>query len=58
MILYFHSFLINSRLRTSNRKALNLLKTVEVDPKYSTPVEVRREKIEELRKTFESLKEV
>jgi len=42
---------------TSNRKALNPLKSIEVDPKYSTPVEVRREKIEELRKAIEDLKE-
>ena len=34
-----------------------LLKSIEVDPKYSIPVEVRREKIEELRKALESLKE-
>ena len=34
-----------------------LLKSIEVDPKYSTPMEVRREKIRELRKTLESLKE-
>ena len=34
-----------------------LLKNIEVDPKYSTPVEVRRKKIEELRKALESLKE-
>ena len=34
-----------------------LLKSIEVDPKYSTPMEVRRKKIEELRKTLESLKE-
>ena len=34
-----------------------LLKNIEVDPKYSTPMEVRREKIEELRKALESLKE-
>lgn len=34
-----------------------LLKSIEVDPKYSTPVEVRRKKIEELRKPLESLKE-
>ena len=34
-----------------------LLKSIEVDPKYSTPMEVRREKIEELRKALESLKE-
>jgi len=34
-----------------------LLKSIEVDPKYSIPVEVRRKKIEELRKALESLKE-
>jgi len=34
-----------------------LLKSIEVDPKYSTPMEVRRKKIEELRKALESLKE-
>ena len=34
-----------------------LLKSIEVDPKYSMPVEVRREKIRELRKALESLKE-
>ena len=34
-----------------------LLKSIEVDPKYSTPMEVRREKIREFRKTLESLKE-
>ena len=34
-----------------------LLKSIEVDPKYPTPMEVRREKIRELRKTLEGLKE-
>ena len=34
-----------------------LLKSIEVDPKYPTPMEVRRKKIEELRKALESLKE-
>ena len=34
-----------------------LLKSTEVDPKYTMPVEVRREKIEELRKALENLKE-
>ena len=34
-----------------------LLKNIEVDPKYTMPVEVRREKIRELRKDLENLKE-
>ena len=34
-----------------------LLKNIEVDPKYTMPVEVRREKIKELRKALENLKE-
>lgn len=34
-----------------------LLKNVEVDPKVAVPVEVRREKIKELEKAIENLKE-